>query len=176
MSSIAQTTSVGRQPPSRSLTLTAIFLAVAMAATVGTALGFEHFGGYMPCKLCLEQRIPYYIGVPLMAVAVAASLAGAPRWLVRVLLAAGGGLMLWGLYMGVFHSGVEWHWWAGPTDCGAVSAPAEEGRSVLDMLDDVIPPSCDAATLRVLGLSFAGWNAVASLVLAAVAFRGALKR
>jgi disulfide bond formation protein DsbB len=162
--------------PRPGLTLTALFLMVAMAMTVGTALGFQHFGGYIPCKLCLEQRIPYYIGVPLMAVAAAASLMGAPRWITRSLLAIGGGLMLWGLYMGVYHSGVEWSWWAGPTDCGAVDAGSEEGRSVLDMLDDVVPPSCDKATLRILGLSFAGWNAVASLVLAAIAFRGASLR
>jgi len=37
-------------------TLTAALLAVGMAAVVGSALGFEHIGGYIPCKLCLEQR------------------------------------------------------------------------------------------------------------------------
>jgi disulfide bond formation protein DsbB len=162
--------------PRPGLTLTALFLMLAMAMTVGTALGFQHFGGYIPCKLCLEQRIPYYIGVTLMAVAAATSLLGAPRWITRGLLAAGGALMLWGVYMGVHHSGVEWGWWAGPTDCGAVAGTIDDGRSVLDMLDEVVPPSCDKATLRVLGLSFAGWNALASLTLAAIAFRGALLR
>jgi len=162
--------------PRPGLTLTALFLMLAMAATVGAALGFQHLGGYIPCKLCLEQRMPYYIGVPLMAVAAIGSLVGAPRWITRSLLAAGGALMLWGLYMGVYHSGVEWGWWPGPTDCGAVDAGVDGNRSVLDMLDDVVPPSCDKATLRILGLSFAGWNAVASLVLAAIAFRGALLR
>ena len=44
-----------------------------MAATVGTALGFQHLGGYIPCKLCLEQRTPYYVGVPLMALALCSS-------------------------------------------------------------------------------------------------------
>ncbi|RUU27092.1 disulfide bond formation protein B, partial [Mesorhizobium sp. M6A.T.Ca.TU.002.02.2.1] len=39
---------------------TALFLAVAMAATVGSALAFQYLGGYIPCKLCLEQRTPYY--------------------------------------------------------------------------------------------------------------------
>ena len=42
---------------------------------VGTALGFQHLGGYIPCKLCLEQRTPYYVGVPLMAVALLSSAA-----------------------------------------------------------------------------------------------------
>ncbi|RVD51176.1 disulfide bond formation protein B, partial [Mesorhizobium sp. M8A.F.Ca.ET.023.02.2.1] len=64
----------------RQRTRAALFLAVAMAATVGSALGFQHIGGYIPCHLCLEQRTPYYIGVPLMVLAVIASMLRAPAW------------------------------------------------------------------------------------------------
>ena len=39
-----------------------------------------------------------------------------------------------------------------------------------------VPPSCDKAALRVLGLSFAGWNAIASLILGVIAFRGAFSK
>jgi len=155
----------------------ALFLAVAMAATVGGALAFQHIGGYIPCKLCYEQRMPYYIGAPLMLVAVIASVARMPLPLVRALLLVGAALMAWGLYMGVYHSGVEWGWWAGPTDCGMVVAPPEgSGNGVLDQIDAVMPPSCDKAALRILGLSLAGWNAIASVVLGVVALRGALGR
>lgn len=153
----------------------AFFLMAAMIVTVGTALGFQHLGGYLPCKLCLEERWPYYLGAPLMAVAWIAGAARAPRWLPRGLLAAGGALMLYGLCLAVYHSGVEWGWWAGPTDCGAVAAPVETERGVLDVLNAITPPACDHAALRVLGLSFAGWNAAVSLVLAAVAFWGAFR-
>ena len=48
-----------------------------------------------------------------------------------------------------------------------------------DLLSDLNakkPPSCDVAALRVLGLSFAGWNVVASVILAAIALQGAFKR
>jgi disulfide bond formation protein DsbB len=162
-------------PAGRPQTLTALFLAVAMAAVVGTALGFEHIAGYIPCKLCLEQRTPYYIGVPLMALAALSSTLHWPAWMTRGLLLAGGLLMAWSLYMGVHHSGVEWGWWAGPADCGVVEAPPSTGGGgILDAIDTVIPPSCDKAALRVLGLSFAGWNALASLGLMFVALRGAL--
>ena len=154
--------------------IVALFLALAMAATVGGALGFEHLGGYIPCKLCLGQRLPYYIGAPLMLLAAFCALLRLPSQITRALLLAGGLLMLWSLYLGVFHAGVEWAWWAGPTDCGAVSAPAGSGSGgVLDSIDAFVPPSCDKAALRILGLSLAGWNAIASIVLAIVAFRGA---
>ena len=112
-----------------------------------------------------------------MALAALSASVRAPALLTRGLLVVGGMLMAWGLYMGVFHSGVEWGWWPGPTDCGAVAAPASGGSGgVLDALNTVVPPSCDKAALRILGLSLAGWNAVASLVLAVVAFRGAFAR
>lgn len=160
--------------PPRIHLVTAGFLALAMAATVGSALGFQHIGGYIPCKLCYEQRIPYYVGAPLMAVAFLSAAFSGPTWLTRLLLAVGGLLMGYGVYLGVHHAGIEWGWWPGPTDCGAVELPAGGGTGgILDEIDKVVPPSCDKAALRILGLSLAGWNAIASLVLALVAFRGA---
>ena len=46
---------------------------------------------------------------------------------------------------------------------------------LLGDLDSKHGPSCTDAALRVLGLSFAGWNVIASLILAAIALRGAAK-
>jgi disulfide bond formation protein DsbB len=172
---MATSTAFARPPRTRALA--ALFLMLAMAATVGTALGFQHLGGYIPCKLCLAQRTPYYIGVPLMALALLSSLLDWPTWLTRALLFAGALLMVYSLYLGVHHAGVEWGWWAGPTDCGAVDAGSQSSSGgVLDQIDAIIPPSCDKASLRILGLSFAGWNAVASFFLALIALRGALAK
>jgi disulfide bond formation protein DsbB len=150
-------------------------LAVGMTVTVGTALGFQHLAGYIPCKLCLEQRTPYYIGAPIMIAGLVAAFAKAPPLLVRGILLAGALIMTWSLYLGVFHAGVEWGWWLGPSDCGVV-APAPTGGSLLDALDSVIPPSCDQAAGRFIGLSFAGWNAVASFVIAAIGYVAAFRR
>lgn len=152
----------------------AALLALGMAATVGTALAFEHIGGFIPCMLCLEQRTPYYVGIPLMLVAAVSGVVRGPAALTRGLLLIGAGLMLWGMWMGVYHAGVEWGFWPGPADCGAVAAPTDTGGpGVLDSLNAVVPPSCDQAAGRFLGLSFAGWNVVASAILAAIAIWGA---
>jgi disulfide bond formation protein DsbB len=148
-----------------------------MALTVGTAVAFQVIGGYIPCKLCYEQRIPYYVALPFVALAALLTLRRSPALLARLLLLVGGLLMVYGLYLAVFHAGVEWAWWPGPTDCGvAVDATSGTSGGVLDSLNSVIPPACDKAALRVLGLSFAGWNAVASVVLAGIMLRGALAR
>src|SRR5690606_26326214 len=150
--------------------------ALGMAVTVGTALGFQHIGGYIPCKLCLEQRLPYYIGVPVAVLALLAAAFKLPPLVVRGLLIVVALLMTWSIWLGAFHAGVEWGWWPGPTDCGAVVAPPSGSGSLLDQLDAVIPPSCDQAAGRFLGLSFAGWNVVASVALAAVAWVAALRK
>jgi len=165
-------------PTGRSQTLSALVLLIGMAATVGAALAFQHIGGYIPCKLCLGQRTPYYIGVPLMALALLSAALRGPAIVTRGLLLAGGALMVWSAWLGGFHSGVEWGWWPGPTDCGAVTFPSAGNGTggILDQIDAFVPPACDRAAGRFLGLSFAGWNVVASLVLAAIALRAAFAR
>ncbi|MCK9551353.1 disulfide bond formation protein B, partial [Aquamicrobium sp.] len=82
-----------------------------------------------------------------------------------------------GFFLGGYHAGVEWGWWPGPSDCTNIAAPVDTGgNGVLDALDQFVPPSCDKAALRIFGLSMAGWNVIASLILAVVAFRAAFSR
>jgi disulfide bond formation protein DsbB len=153
----------------------AVFLTIAMAGVVGAALAFQYVGGYIPCKLCLEQRWPYYIGAPLMALAALSAANGWP--LTRMLLVIGAALMGYGFYLAVYHSGVEWAFWPGPTDCAAVATNIEtDAGNLLESMNATHPPSCDKAALRILGLSMAGWNAIASVILMSVAVRAAVRR
>ena len=39
-----------------------IVLAVGVL-TLAAALAFEHIGGYLPCELCLKERIIYYVSI-----------------------------------------------------------------------------------------------------------------
>lgn len=152
--------------------LDAIALAIVMALVVGSALGFEHIGGYIPCALCLAQRTPYYIGVPLMVLAAINSALGGPAFVTRGLLLIGGLLMIYGGALGVYHSGVEWHFWPGPATCAtAAQGVTTDASDLLGEINSIKPPSCDAAALRVFGLSFAGWNVLASVALAWYALR-----
>jgi disulfide bond formation protein DsbB len=156
--------------------LPSVIATLGMAATVGGALAFEHIGGYIPCALCLLQRTPYYWGIPIGIAAIAASVLRLPAWTTRALLLVIGILMLVGAGIGVYHAGVEWHFWEGPATC-ATSASGVSGNvgDLLGDLDSKHGPSCTDAALRVLGLSFAGWNVIASLILAGIALRGAAK-
>src|SRR4051812_16310964 len=73
----------------------ALLILVVAAATILGALGFEHVGGYLPCHLCLMQRTPYYVGVPVAALTVLAVAFAAPRLLVAAMFAGFAALMLY---------------------------------------------------------------------------------
>lgn len=111
--------------------------------------------GYAPCELCLEERIPYYIGVPLSGLAL--YLAAAER--ARLLLVVFIGLALVfaaSACFGAYHAGVEWGFWPGPKDCTGPLDHAGSVESFLAELQRVKVVRCDAAALRIFGLSLAG--------------------
>ncbi|WP_425515498.1 disulfide bond formation protein B [Microvirga antarctica] len=141
-----------------------LVVALAAAATIGGALVFQYGYGYQPCKLCLEQRYPYYFGIPLALLGVVLPQHGgrAILWLLALLFLASAAL-------GTYHAGVEWGWWLGPSDCGGGGGAA--GGSVGDLLNQlnkIRVVSCTEAAWRFLGLSLAGWNVLISLALAAL--------
>ncbi len=147
----------------------ALAVALGAAATVGGALVFEHAFGYVPCKLCLVQRNPYYIAIPLgLAAAVLPPRLGLiGLWLLALLFVVSAGL-------GAYHAGVEWGFWAGPSDCGGGSGTgAGNVGDFLNQLQNTRVVNCTEAAWRFLGLSLAGWNVLISLALAAVAAKAA---
>ncbi|WFU01323.1 disulfide bond formation protein B [Rhizobium sp. CB3171] len=151
-------------------------LAIGMIIVIGSALGFQYIGGYIPCALCLEQRQPYYYGIPVAIAAALTAALGLPSWITRALLAIAGIMMVVGGGIGVYHAGVEWHFWAGPTTCStSASSMTQNAGDLLNELSTIKGPSCTEAALRVLGLSMAGWNVIASVILAAIAFAGVKK-
>jgi disulfide bond formation protein DsbB len=153
-----------------------LLLAIGMAAVVGTALGFQYIGGYIPCALCLLQRQPYYYAIPIAILGAISALVGLPNWITRALILAAGILMLVTAGMGVYHAGVEWHFWPGPATCSTTaSSMTTNAGDLLGELNTIKGPSCTDASLRVFGLSFAGWNVIAGLLLAAFAFLGVRK-
>lgn len=155
----------------------AALVLIGMITVIGSALAFEHVGGYAPCALCLEQRFSYYWGIPLMAVGLVSALKSWPQLLTRLLFLSVLVLLLYTAGLGVYHSGVEWGFFEAPQSCGAgLSATSSDAGSLLESLATAKPPSCDDAAGRFLGLSFAGWNVVAASFLALAALRGLLAK
>lgn len=132
--------------------------AVALSLILG-ALFFQYALGYPPCEMCHWQRWPH-IAAAIVGLGGGLLLRGSPMMLtlavLTLLLVATSGAI------GVFHTGVEWQWWPGPSACTT-------GYVFTGKLDLNAPvPRCDVAAWRLLGISMAGYNAVISLGTAAL--------
>lgn len=158
------------------LSTAAFVISAAAAATLAGAWFFELALGLDPCPLCLDQRVPYYIAVPLGLVVGYLALAPSHAQITRIGLATLGIVMLVGAGYGVYHSGVEWGFWEGPAACagGAPRAPIGDVLSSLKSATRVVP--CNEAAWRFLGLSLAGYNALIAGALAVLAFSAAFAR
>ncbi len=132
---------------------------LGLAAILG-ALGSQYIGGLQPCELCLEQRVAYYWGLPVLgAVLVLWNRIPVQVWFVAMALVAA--IFVWGAYMGIYHAGVEYGLWPGPTACTGTGT----GISFEDLnnLTPVVP--CDKVQFQLWGVSLAGMNALVSLAI-----------
>lgn len=148
----------------------AIGIFIIAAATIAGAFAFQA-AGYVPCELCLKERIPYYAGIVVALPAIVLAVRG-PRGLLRAAFAALFLIFVAGTAFGIYHAGVEWGFWPGPSSCTGAIAKATSMQDFLHQLHTIKVIRCDAAALRILGLSLAGWNAVISAVLAGIAAFG----
>ena len=125
------------------------------AALLGGALLFQHVGGLAPCEMCIWQRWPHAaaLGLGLLAWALRSNRALVALAAVAVLVSGG---------LGVFHAGVEQHWWPGVTACSASLASGSTDDIMRSILATPLV-RCDAIAWSLFGISMAGWNAVLSL-------------
>lgn len=128
--------------------------------TIAAAWGTQVIGGLVPCELCLEQRLSYYYGLPLLLL-VLALWNRLPLTVWYVAMAIVTAIFAWGTYMGAFHAGVEWGFWPGPTACTGVGEAMDFNS--LNSMTPVI--GCDVVQFRFLGISLAGYNALISLAI-----------
>ena len=168
-------TSTFSAPPTRAQALALTIVLAAMVAIIASVWLFEWWG-YAPCQLCLEQRKPYYWAIPILALAIPAALAGWPQCVARGALAIATLALVATALIGAYHTGVEWGWFEAPASCGAgISAGGSDAGSLLGDLAGSVPPKCNEAAGRFLGLSFAGWNVIVAGALAVFAGRAAAR-
>jgi len=131
------------------------------------AFAFQYIGGLAPCEMCIWQRWPHGAAILLGLGAALLSLnrvlssetARALTWAAVAAIAISGAI-------GVFHAGVEWKLWPGPAECTGVGyVPGRDDFKPLQIV------RCDEAQWRLFGISLAGYNAIFSFVVAALASR-----
>lgn len=144
---------------------------VIAGATILAALFTQYVLGMQPCLLCLYQRWPYYVALPIAALIVAI---WPGEGLARTGLALLGLIFLASAGLAAYHAGVEWGFFLGPSGCGGAAAPtAADMADFMRQLETVRVVSCTEPAFVFLGLSMAGWNAVVSMLIAVLAFASA---
>ena len=151
--------------PSR--TARALWIAAAAVLILATVWIFQAFG-YAPCELCLTQRYAFYLAAPLalLTALLASRSAFGPARAGFALLAL---VFAASAVLAAYHVGVEYHWWPGPTACTGGLSGSLDVNDLVNTLNSVKVVRCDEVQLRIAGLSLAGWNVVASAVLAVYA-------
>jgi disulfide bond formation protein DsbB len=150
---------------------------IASAVMLAIAHGFQTFGGYAPCTLCLRQREVYWVAATLsFGLMIVVRLPGGARlrqlgcWILALVFLVGAGIA-------IYHAGAEWKFWPGPSACSSAGAGGVSAADLKNLLNGakIRPPACDQAPWVFAGLSMAGWNAVASLGLATLSVAAALR-
>jgi disulfide bond formation protein DsbB len=137
-----------------SLALARALAVLVPAAALAAAFGSQYLGGLVPCEMCWWQR---YAHIAALALALLAwFVRGRPLvWLAALAIAVSGAI-------GVYHAGVELHYFKGLTQCTATVT----GGSTDDFLKAIMSAPmvrCDEIQWSFLGISMAGWNAILSL-------------
>lgn len=130
------------------------------AALMAGALGSQFIGGLYPCEMCHWQRWPHYAAIALAVLAFVVPGGAAQRTLVALAALA----ILTSGAIGLFHAGVEYHWWKGITAC--TSTVSGHGGTADEILARVMAAPivrCDVAQWTLGGISLAGFNALFSL-------------
>lgn len=158
----------------------ALLVMISAIATLAGAWFIELVLGIKPCHLCLQQRIPYYAGIPVMVIATLLLTRdnlriGARKW-GRALLALAALIFLASSGLGIYHAGIEYMLWPGPTDCTGDIAQTVPLQDFLKQLETVKVIRCDEVPIRILGLSLAAWNGLISLCMATAAVVGAIRK
>ena len=129
---------------------------------LGGALLFQYVGGLAPCSLCIWQRWPHFLVMVLAVLGLRDVKPAVMLWLIAL-----AGIISAGL--GAYHAGVEWGIWSGPDGCTANLSLDGDISQITNQLLATPLVRCDDVAWSLFGLSMAGWNALISLDIVAVA-------
>ena len=121
------------------------------------AFYLEHFHGALPCDLCITQR---WFHSAIIAYSFIIIVIIEKTFISKKLLILGGAILwLSSSLAGLYHFGIEMNFWTGPDGC---SSNIDFSKDTLTYLLNKSPIKCDEVMFEILGLSLAGWNALAS--------------
>lgn len=144
-----------------------LLLLLASVIALGSAFVAQYGFDLQPCVLCLYQRWPY--GVAIVLALAALALPKYRGWLLALI----GLTLLVDAGIAGYHVGVEQHWWAGTDACTGPDIKAKTLDQLRAQIMATPVTRCDEVAWSLFGISMAGYNFIACLVLAGFAFLAA---
>ena len=135
------------------LRLARVFVLAVPAALLGGAYVSEYGFGLFPCEMCWWQRYAHFAALAFALIAVAVPRRRAPVALAALAIAVSA-------LIGLFHAGVEYHWWEGFTAC--TNTARLGGGNPLDAIMAAPLIRCDTPQWTFAGVSLAGFNFICS--------------
>jgi len=145
-----------------------IFLIVILAIislTLISALIIQYWLGHEPCKLCLYERIPYFLSMLLIIKILFIKKYEKITFLILSLVFIGSAVLAF------YHFGIEQGFFSESLAC--VDGDLSKALSKEELLEQLKQNSisCKDVSFRILGLSLAAINAIFSLVLSVIFIR-----
>ena len=145
-----------------------IFLIVILAIislTIISALIIQYWLGHEPCKLCIYERIPYFLSMLLIIKILFIKKYEKITFLILSLVFIGSAVLAF------YHFGIEQGFFSESLTC--VTGDLSKALSKEELLEQLKQNSisCKDVSFRILGLSLAAINTIFSLVLSVIFIR-----
>ena len=145
-----------------------IFLIVILAIisfTIISALIVQYWLGHEPCRLCLYERIPYFLSILLITKIFFIKKYERITLLILFLI------FMSSTVLAFYHFGIEQGFFSESLACttGDLSKTLSKEELLQQLKQNSI--SCKNVSFRILGLSLAGINTIFSLVLSVIFLR-----
>ena len=109
------------------------------------------------CDLCLKQRWAWYLTLVIAMISNFITID-----LNRILLLIIAIILFCNSIFAAWHAGIEWGFWPGLETCN--SSVIFDSNNLIETLKESSVPVCDNASLRIFGISLAGYNFIISLL------------
>ena len=138
-----------------------VILAIISLTTISTLI-IQHWLGHEPCKLCLYERIPYFLSILLIIKIIFIEKYKKITLLILFLV------FMCSSVLAFYHFGIEQGFFSESLACtsGDLSKTLSKEELLEQLKQNTI--SCKDVSLRILGLSLAAINTIFSLVLSVI--------
>jgi len=131
-----------------------ILFSISLVA-IASALIAEHLFDLAPCKMCLNQRYPYYL-IIIMAILFYLFRKTQNIWLYILSHVA----ILYGLFYSVWHVGIEQKILSGPSSCSGILNQTNSIENLKQQIENQAIVNCSEITWTIMGLSAATINSL----------------